>query len=134
MSYHQKNNAAPWIIIVILILIIAYSYDFLGLKNSLNKISVGGNNSNSLIPNSNNYQAISIKDLAQNPSNYINKKIQIKGDLIIDNNMMIDSEGYIVLLSDNCYERGIRTYHYNTEYSVKGIWNGTSLNCESPIQ
>lgn len=112
----KKRN----ILIILVVILILFVY----IKGYI-KIPSGG------LLNDVSYSSVSMKDLNQNPTNYIGKEIQVRGYLRIAGlgYYLEDSEGYTLWIEDNCREEG-RSYDISyyagkpdtTKYSAKGLF------------
>lgn len=111
---------------IILFLFIIYSYNLFGIKTNINNL----NFTNLTFGLKNvGINFISIKDLNQNPNNYLGKTVNING--MLNNRLggysLEDSDGYWVWIGNNelgegCIEHQ-REYNYNSQfYTVRGVW------------
>ena len=92
------------------------------ISSNLDSLDIGGVKSSTYT---------SIKELRQNPSDYIGEKISVKGYLEMAGlgYYLEDNEGYIIWIEDNCLESG-RQYDINyyagipqtTQYTANGIF------------
>jgi len=147
-DYRRKSKKWIWIIFIILIIFgIFYAYDILGVKTSITKITKETTNSSLFSNNalSNSFSYTSIKDLAQNPENYVGKKVSINGELSpspinYGEYRLWDKNGYFIYITGNCLEQN-RVYDYsNSEYTATKyiaigiITSDGKLDCTSPIK
>lgn len=107
MGYRRRNKKGVWVLLIIIGLIgliWAYNFGYIKIPNIPLKIT-------------SNY--VSIKDLHQNPEEYVEKNITIKGMLNnrIGGYSLEDNEGYWVWIGEDSLGKGCiegqRDYDYN---------------------
>jgi hypothetical protein len=115
MRRRKRNKLIFIFIILLFILFLSYALGYIKLPENSTK---------------DKFSQISIKNLNQNPSNYFEKNISVKGYLGIAGlgYYLEDNEGYTIFIEDNCIEKSRKydvnlfTGKPNTEtYLAKGI-------------
>jgi hypothetical protein len=141
-AYRGLNHGTKAILAIVLVLILFLAFlnqeiVVNGFSNKLDETNFSklspielaggfslGNFSLEKIVSSGGISYSSIKDLQQNPANYVGQTLSIKGKL---NNRMggyslEDNDGYWVWIEDNCIESQ-RDYSFNSQtYAAKGNW------------
>lgn len=121
---------------------------YIGNLKIIQSISTSSNNPSMLSgsPSPSNtatasYKSVSVKDLAQHPSDYVGMQISVKSELTgalgLGSYVGIiqSSDGYNINLAKNCFESTcVRDYHYYVEYTAQGTWTQDNrLNCSEPL-
>ena len=143
-DYRRKNSKFWLVLIIILIIAGAYAY-----QKNINGFGEYVNSLKYKLVIENNF--ISIKDLNQNPENYLSKNVSVSGDLTfrVGGYSLDSSDGYWIWLNDNCiesqrnYDNGLHAP--SSRYSAKGTLLYTEgigfgfgskyyLSCTYPIE
>jgi hypothetical protein len=106
----------------IALIVLAYIYDFQGVKTKIQNINLTNINFASGETQKNGSSYISIKELSQNSSHYFGKKMNVSGmlDSRVGGDSLRDEEGYWIWIEPDCMESQ-KEYNYNSQfYTAEG--------------
>jgi hypothetical protein len=138
----KKGKKKLFVIVPIILVLAVAAYAFennvWGIKDGFNSISPFNSRPVS-------YSPVPLRELNQNPFNYIGKYIVVRGKLYLGefqriNVELVDDAGYHILLDKNCFDAK-RQYTYAdsssnpTYYTAQGLFTSENLvSCTSYIQ
>ena len=109
---------------VVILIFIAYTYDFLGIKTTIKNVNLEELKSKLNDLPQTNLSSVSIGELKKNPENYSGKMINISGMLNsrVGGYSLDDEEGNWIWLESSCLDTS-KKYDYNSIiYTAEGIY------------